>query len=104
MGLSNCKIFPLIIDKELICTDISSLVAKREFIEKVFIDSTYESAVVSISLLPKNRKAIGISVDVVEELDKDTIAKIDAIVNNECYVTYWDGKKSRRFLMKEACK
>ena len=35
---------------------------------------------------------------------KDCRQKIDAIVNNECYVTYWDGKKSRRFLMKEACK
>lgn len=90
------------VEKEEFCTDMSLLCAARVLIEKVFIESTYRSARVGIGSLPRNRQAVGISIDVVEELDLNTIAKIDAIVKNKFRVNYLIGKNSRTFLMKEA--
>ena len=92
----------MVAEKEEFCTVMSLLCAARVKIEKIFIESTYRSARVGIGSLPRNRHAVGISIDVVEELDRETIEKIDAIVKNKFRVNYWIGKNSRTFLMKEA--
>ena len=88
MGLSNSKIVPMLTDNDGFCTDISILCATRELIEKVIINSTNKLVFVGIFSLHKNREANGISICVEEELDKNIIAKIDAIINNKFRVEY----------------
>eukprot|EP01036_Dinobryon_divergens_P031179 gene31179-40537_t len=83
-------------------SNISLVCAARVLIEKVFIESTYRSARVGICAVPGSRKAVGISIDAVEELDRNTLDKIDKIVNDKFHVTYRLGRNSKMFLMREA--
>lgn len=83
--------------------EVVSLVCDaRVLIEKVFIESSYRSARVGICAVPGRRKAVGISIDVVEELDQNTLDKINKIVNFKFPVTYRLGRDSKMVLMREA--
>lgn len=88
--------------EEVVSSCISLVCAARVLIEKVFIESTYRSARVGICAVPGIRKAVGISIDVEEELDQNTLDKIDKIVKDKFHVTYRLGKNSKMFLMREA--